>query len=551
MQRVRLGDLLLEMGMISQEQLLDVLEAQKSSKEKFGELLIRKKILTEEQLIEVLEFQLGIPHINLFRFPLDSSIVRLIPEGLARRYLALAVKKDKNHLTVAMADPMDFYAIEDLRMSSGFIIDPVIASRADILTFIDRVYTIQETVEELRSLVPKEDELEQEVTNEESPVVRLVNQIIDQAVQQRVSDIHIDPDDNEVLVRYRIDGLLQTQQSLPKYMQGMITARIKIMSNLNIAERRLPQDGRIQFDLGLQTIDIRVSTLPTVNGEKCVLRLLDARNAVMDVNRLGLSSANMTHFQSMISASHGVVLITGPTGSGKTSTLYAALRSVATPQKNVITVEDPVEYRLTGVSQVQVSQSIGMTFARGLRSILRQDPDIIMVGEIRDTETAEVAVRAALTGHLVFSTLHTNDAVSTITRLIDMGIESYLVASSLVGIVAQRLVRRVCADCAERYTPTPSEVVLLSQHGFSVEHLMHGRGCGYCAKTGYRGRIAIHEIVKTDEVLRSLIVNRRPEQELRDYVLLQHFQSMQEDGLQKAASGITTVEEVMRVTMRE
>lgn len=551
MQRVRLGDLLLEMGMISQEQLLDVLEAQKSSKEKFGELLIRKKILTEEQLIEVLEFQLGIPHINLFRFPLDPSIVRLIPEGLARRYLALAVKKEKNHLTVAMADPMDFYAIEDLRMSTGFVIDPAIASRADILTFIERVYTISETVEELRSLVPKEDELEQEVTNEESPVVRLVNQIIDQAVQQRVSDIHIDPDDQEVLVRYRIDGLLQTQQSLPKYMQGMITARIKIMSDLNIAERRLPQDGRIQFDLGLHMIDIRVSTLPTVNGEKCVLRLLDARNAVMDVNRLGLSAENTTHFQSMISASHGVVLITGPTGSGKTSTLYAALRSVATPQKNVITVEDPVEYRLTGLSQVQVNQSVGMTFARGLRSILRQDPDIIMVGEIRDTETAEVAVRAALTGHLVFSTLHTNDAVSTITRLMDMGIESFLVASSLVGVVAQRLVRRVCSECAVHYTPTPAEMAWLSQYGFSGEHLMRGRGCGYCTKTGYRGRIAIHEIVKTDENLRSLIVNRRSEKELRDYVLSQQFRSMQEDGLQKAALGITTVEEVMRVTMRE
>lgn len=551
MQRVRLGDLLLEMGMISQEQLLDVLEAQKSSKEKFGELLIRKKILTEEQLIEVLEFQLGIPHINLYRFPLDPSIVRLIPEGLARRYLALAVKKDKNHLMVAMSDPMDFYAIEDLRMSTGFVIDPVIASRADILTFIERVYTIQETVEELRSLVPNEAELEQEMTNEDSPVVRLVNQIIDQAVQQRVSDIHIDPEDNEVLVRYRIDGMLQTQQSLPKYMQGMIIARIKIMSDLNIAERRLSQDGRIQFDLGLQTIDIRVSTLPTVNGEKCVMRLLDARNAVIEVNRLGLSSENVSHFQSMISVSHGIVLITGPTGSGKTSTLYAALRSVATPEKNVITVEDPVEYRLTGVSQVQVNQGIGMTFARGLRSILRQDPDIIMVGEIRDGETAEVAVRAALTGHLVFSTLHTNDAISTITRLMDMGIESYLVASSIVGVVAQRLVRRVCTECAERYTPTASDVAWLSQYGFNVEHLMYGRGCGYCAKTGYRGRIAIHEIVRMDEFLRSLIVNRRPEQELRDYVSQLQFRSMQEDGLQKAASGITTVEEVVRVTMRE
>ncbi len=551
MQRVRLGDLLLEMGMISQEQLNEVLEEQKQTKEKFGELLIRKKMLTEEQLIEVLEFQLGIPHINLFRFPLDPSIVRLIPEALARRYVALAVKKDKNHLMVAMADPMDFYAIEDLRMSTGFVIDPVIASRADILTFIERVYTIQETVDELRSLVPKEEELEQEVTNEESPVVRLVNQIIDQAVQQRVSDIHIDPEENEVLVRYRIDGILQTQQSLPKYMQGMITARIKIMSDLNIAERRLPQDGRIQFENGLQTIDIRVSTLPTVNGEKCVMRLLDARNAVIDLNRLGLSTENLAHFQSMITASHGIVLITGPTGSGKTSTLYAALKTVATSERNVITVEDPVEYRLAGVNQVQVSQSIGMSFARGLRSILRQDPDIIMVGEIRDGETAEVAVRAALTGHLVFSTLHTNDAISTITRLMDMGIEPFLVASSVVGVVAQRLVRRVCDQCAQRYTPTATEAAWLSQHDFSVEHLMRGRGCGYCGKTGYRGRIAVHEVVKLDETMRSLIVSRQSERELREYVRNQRFSSMQEDGLQKAASGITTVEEIMRVTMRE
>ncbi len=551
MQRVRLGDLLLQMGMITQDQLEMILTEQKQTREKFGKLLLRKKLITEEQLTEVLEFQLGIPHISLYRFPIDPTIVRLIPEGLARRYLALGIKKEKNHLTVAMADPTDFYAIEDLHMSTGFIIDPVIAGKADIQTFLERVYTIQETVEELRSLVPKEEELEEEVTNEESPVVRLVNQVIEQAIAQRVSDIHVDPDENEIYVRYRVDGILQTQQTLPKYMQGMITARIKIMADLNIAERRLPQDGRIAYDQGILAVDIRVSTLPTVHGEKCVLRVLDIRNAVFEIGRLGLSESNLQHFRSMITSPNGIVLLTGPTGSGKTSTLYAALKTVATPELNVITIEDPVEYRLPGVNQVQVNPVIGMTFARGLRAILRQDPNIIMVGEIRDAETAEVAVRAALTGHLVFSTLHTNDAVSTITRLVDMGVEPYLVASSLIGAVGQRLVRKVCDQCAQKYSPSSMEQIWLQEHDFSVSELTRGRGCSYCGRTGYRGRLAVHEVVKVDDTLRAMIVARASESEMRQYIRDKGFYSMQQDGMQKAVQGMTTLDEVMRVILQE
>lgn len=551
MARKRIGDLLYGMSMITSEQLADVLEAQQHTKMRLGEIIIEKGYVTEEQMIEVLEFQLGIPHVNLYRLKIDPSIVQTIPEALARRYLAFAIKKDKNKLTVAMSDPLDFYAIEDIMMSSGFSVEPVIATKEEIRSFIERYYGLRESMDELRALVPKEDVLETEITDEDSPVVRLVNQVIHQALQQRASDIHVDPDQEGVLIRYRVDGMLKTEQILPKSMQSIVVARVKIMANLNIAERRLPQDGRMQVEADLRTVDIRVSTLPTVHGEKCVLRLLDTKNAVLEVGKLDMAEDNQRLFERMIHTSHGIVLIAGPTGSGKTSTLYAILKALASESRNIITIEDPVEYQLSGINQVQVNVPAGLTFAKGLRSMLRQDPDIVMVGEIRDTETAEIAIRAALTGHLVLSTLHTNDSVSSVTRLVDMGIEPFLIASSLVGVVAQRLVRRVCAECATRYVPTDAEAAFMAQHGYPVAKLMMGKGCAVCSKTGYHGRMAIHEVLRVDDALRSMIVNKRPDTEYRRHVTQLGLRALLTDGLEKASAGLTTLSEVMRVTMRD
>jgi type IV pilus assembly protein PilB len=551
MARKRLGDFLLDAGLITPEQLQEVTQLQRQTRERLGEILVRRGYVTEQQLIEVLEFQLGIPHVNLFQFPVDPSIVHLIPEDLARRYLVFALKKDRSKLMVAMADPLDFYAIDDLRMSTGFEIEPAIASKEELKIFIERYYGIHESVAELSTQMGNEEDVETQVTDEDSPVVRLVNQIIHQALQQRASDIHIDPGPADVAVRFRIDGVLRTEQRLPKSMLGVIVARVKIMANLNIAERRLPQDGRMRFSADFRTIDVRVSTLPTVHGEKCVLRLLDPQAAVLDVDRLGFSEANLESFRRMIEAAHGIVLITGPTGSGKTTTLYAALTTISSEARNIITIEDPVEYQLPGINQVQVNEVTGLTFARGLRSILRQDPDVIMVGEIRDTETAEIAIRAALTGHFVLSTLHTNDAVSSLTRLVDMGIEPFLVASAVVGVVAQRLVRRVCTECAEPYVPTSLERHMFESRELSADRLMRGRGCGYCGKTGYRGRIAIHELIRMDDGLRALVLDKRPDADYRRYLMERGMKTMLDDGLWKAAAGVTTVDEVLRVTLRE
>ncbi|MBX6353414.1 MAG: type II/IV secretion system protein [Thermoflavifilum sp.] len=551
MARKRLGDFLLDAGLITAQQLQEAMETQRETRQRLGEVLVQKGYVTEQQLIEVLEFQLGIPHVNLFQYQIDPSIVRLIPEDLARRYLVLALRRDKAKLMVAMADPLDFYAIDDLKMSTGFQIEPVIASKEELRIYIERYYGIQESVEELSMQVEQEEELESQVTDEDSPVVRLVNQIILQALQQRASDIHFDPGPSELLVRFRVDGLLRTEQRLPRSMLGVIVARIKIMANLNIAERRLPQDGRMQYQAEFRTVDIRVSTLPTVHGEKCVLRLLDPQNAVVDIERLGFTEANLALFREMLHGAHGIVLITGPTGSGKTSTLYAALSTMATEERNIITVEDPVEYQLAGVNQVQVNEVTGLTFARGLRSILRQDPDVIMVGEIRDYETAEIAVRAALTGHFVLSTLHTNDAVSSLTRLTDMGVEPYLVASAVRGVVAQRLVRRVCPECSEAYEPSAVERYLLESRGLSAEHLVKGRGCAYCARTGYRGRMAIHELVRLDDEIRRMVLDKRPDSEYRSHLAELGMKTMLDDGLMKAAAGMTTLDEVLRVTIRE
>lgn len=498
----RLGDLLVENGIISQEQLEEALVEQRKTKRKLGDLLINQGYITEQQLIEVLEFQLGIPHVSLFKYQIDPAITQIIPESMAKRYQVLPFMKEGSKLMVAMADPLDYFAIEDLRMSTGFRIEPAISSRDELTRAIARHYGMRDSMSQMMVELPTQEEIEEtEITDEDSPIVRLVNQMIQQAVSLRASDIHVDPGENNLSIRYRIDGTLRTERIIPKQMQGFITARLKIMARLNIAERRLPQDGRIKMQFDYKMVDIRVSSLPTMHGEKIVLRLLDLSTGVKSVDTLGFTDGNAEAFRDMISKPYGILLITGPTGSGKSTTLYSALSQLNTENANIITIEDPVEYQLEGVNQVHVNPAIGLTFAAGLRSILRQDPNIVMVGEIRDTETAEIAVRASLTGHLVLSTLHTNDAISTISRLRDMGVEPYLIASSLLGVVAQRLVRKICPDCKEEHKPTEQEAIMLRRYSLPAEVIYRGRGCGNCNNTGYRGRIAIHEVLTINDRL--------------------------------------------------
>ncbi len=550
MLKKKLGDLLFESGLISQEQLQQALTEQNKSKRKLGDVLIAQGFITEQQLIEVLELQLGIPHVSLFKYQIDPAITQIIPESMAKRYQVLPFMKDGSRLTVAMVDPLDYFAIEDLRMTTGFRIEPAISSRDELQRAIAHYYGLRDSMSLMMGELPTQDEIEEtEITDEASPIVQLVNQMIQQAVHLKASDIHVDPGESDVVIRYRIDGVLRTERHLPKQMQGFITARLKIMAKLNIAERRLPQDGRIKLQFDLKMVDIRVSSLPTMHGEKIVLRLLDLSTGVKPVEQLGFNRKNAVWFREMIEQPYGILLITGPTGSGKTTTLYSALNLLNTESSNVITIEDPVEYQLEGVNQVQVSPAIGLTFASGLRSILRQDPNIVMVGEIRDNETAEIAVRASLTGHLVLSTIHTNDAVSTVMRLRDMGIEPYLIASSLIGIVAQRLVRRICSDCKESYTPTDQEQIVLQTHGLDVQVLHRGKGCGNCNKTGYRGRVAIQEVLKIDQNLRRIITEGAAIEAIREAAQAQDMVTLMVDGLHKVTEGVTTIQEVMRETV--
>ncbi|MBP2109933.1 ATPase, T2SS/T4P/T4SS family [Paenibacillus silagei] len=546
----RLGDLLVENGIISEEQLQEALVDQRKTKRKLGDLLISQGYITEQQLIEVLEFQLGIPHVSLHKYHIDPAITQIIPESMAKRYQVLPFLKEGGKLMVAMADPLDYFAIEDLRMSTGFRIEPAISTRDELQRAIARHYGMRDSMNQMLIELPTQEEItETEITDEDSPIVRLVNQMIQQAVQLRASDIHVDPGENNLLIRYRIDGTLRTERLIPKQMQGFITARLKIMARLNIAERRLPQDGRIKMQFDYKMIDIRVSSLPTMHGEKIVLRLLDLSTGIKAVDTLGFSEGNASSFKEMIGRPYGIMLITGPTGSGKTTTLYSALSQLNQETVNIITVEDPVEYQLEGINQVHVNPAIGLTFAAGLRSILRQDPNIVMVGEIRDTETAEIAVRASLTGHLVLSTLHTNDAVSSISRLRDMGVEPYLIASSLIGVVAQRLVRKICTDCKETYKPSQQEAIMLERYGLRTDILHRGSGCGSCNSTGYRGRLAIHEVLTIDDHMRQLVTDSASVEELRSAAKVGGLVQLMEDGLLKVSQGMTTLQEVLRETV--
>lgn len=548
--RKRLGDLLVEAGLITAEQAEETVAAK--GQKKLGDALLDQGLINEEELIEILEYQLDIPHVHLNEQPVDEQTLKLVPEEFARRNLVFPLGKKGNRLQIAMADPMDYVALEDLRMSTGFDIDPVITGRRDVKEAIAKHYSAEE--EEADISVEAADHSAKELMasdddEAQAPIIRTVNQLLLTGLNKQASDVHLDPQENKVLVRYRVDGVLQTDRALKKQHQNEIIARIKIMANLNITEVRLPQDGRVKVTMEGKPVDLRISIMPTVFGEKVVIRILDMSEAVKAMEELDLNALNLERFRELIRRPSGMVLLTGPTGSGKTTSLYAAINQLNTEKVNIITIEDPVEYQMTGINQVQVNPDIGLTFAKGLRSILRQDPNVVMVGEVRDKDTAEIAVRASLTGHLVFSTLHTNSAVATIPRLIDMGIEPFLVMSSLSGIVAQRLVRKVCPKCAETYEPTKMERDAFTSRGMSVETLKRGAGCDVCRQSGYKGRMALHEILLIDDEIRRKVLNEEPIAHVRDYAYEQEMIFLVEDGLLKAKKGETTLEEVFRVAI--
>ncbi len=548
----RLGDLLLESGLINSEQLNYVLQRQKATGKKIGEILIDEGIIQEKQMIEVLEFQLGIPHMDLEKYYIDPDIPKLINENLARRHTLIPIRKERDKLIVAMSDPLNIFARDDVNIATGLNVEPVISTKNDIINAIDQYYGKQraeQAIEDFKKHYDGESisDFDEDTLNEinNAPVVRLVNSIISQAIKMRASDIHIEPYEDHIRVRFRIDGELQEIMTPAKSAHSAIVTRIKIMGKMNIAEKRIPQDGRVETMADGKEVDLRISVLPTVYGEKIVIRLLDRSNYLATKKQLGFSDENMAIFDKLIKNPNGIILVTGPTGSGKSTTLYAVLKELNNTNSNIITIEDPVEYKLNGINQVQVNNKAGLTFASGLRAVLRQDPDVIMIGEIRDAETAQISVRAAITGHLVLSTMHTNDAPSTVVRLMDMGIEPYLAASSIVGVVAQRLVRRICENCKKPVEITAMEKTVL---GINEDiNIYKGTGCSSCSNTGYKGRTAIHEIMLVNKNIRALIDKKAAIDEIKKAAIEQGMITLKENCRQLILKGVTTVDELVKV----
>ncbi len=552
--RKRLGDLLVDAGMISRAQLEEALEEQKTRKERLGQILLNKEFITEKRLIEVLEEQLGIPHVDLYEQSINSEVATSVSKTLAQRHQVIPIDRKNNRVILAMHDPMDVMAIDDVSLATGLDVSPVIASKEAINYAINQHFGLQETLEEStaeqrRRKEEKQEEEAMQAQVEDAPVVKVVNSLIQRAAAEGASDIHIEPVGHKVRVRMRIDGVLHDIMSPPKDTQALLASRVKIMSGMDIAEKRLPQDGGLQEKVGNRLINIRVSTLPTIHGEKVVMRLLEREKVVRPVDQLGFSEYNYNTILELLKSDAGMLLVTGPTGSGKTTTLYSALNYLNTVQENIITVEDPVEYQLEGINQTNVKPQIGLTFANTLRSILRQDPNIIMVGEIRDLETAEIATRAALTGHLVLSTLHTNDACSTINRLLDMGVASYLLTPSLVGVMAQRLVRMNCSHCVTGYQAGREEKELIRRmtRMEPPEVLYQGEGCKNCNNTGYRGRTGIHELLAVTHEIRRMVLDGASTDELKETALQQGMSTLAEDGMRRVQEGEVALQELMRV----
>lgn len=555
--RKRLGELLISAGLINEEQLRKALELQKQTGRKLGEVFVKEGFVTQEMVVKVLETQLGIRSLDLSRIYIEPEAVKMVPENMCRKHTVLGIQISNGRLLLAMKDPLDYFAIDDVKLMVNIPIIQAIASESDILHAIERMFSKNVAEKAARDFVrqfnveaPKPLQLADDGTDEvsSSPIVIFINSIIENAVRNNASDIHIEPTETDVRVRLRIDGILHESVRTGLETLNATITRIKIMSNLNIAEKRIPQDGRIGFSIDGRDIDLRISTLPTTYGEKIAIRILDRTNFVLSKEKLGLSADDIVKFDRLISKPYGVILVTGPTGSGKTSSLYAMLSELNTPEKNIVTLEDPVEYNLRGINQVRLNAKAGLTFATGLRSILRQDPDIIMVGEMRDNETAEIAIRSAMTGHLVLSTLHTNDASGAIARIVDMGIEPFLISSSILGVLAQRLVRKICPLCMIQYEPDEREQKILGFNGGHTVALKKGTGCKVCNGTGYKGRTAIFEIMEVDKNLRNLIDKGATTDEIREAAISGGMSTLWDSCKRLVLKGVTTVEEMVRVT---
>ena len=567
----RFGEILLKTGRISAMQLQEALALQKEQGGRLGSILVKLGHISDHQLVEALSQHFGVPAIDLDGMSIDEVVIKIIPADIARKYTILPVSKAGATVTLAMIDPTNVFAMDDVKFMTGYRVEPVVASESSLRTAIDRYYgtthsiELKKVMEDLGEetetdleVLEEEQELDLGALEEESeqaPVVKLVNIILTDAIKRGASDIHVEPYEKDYRVRYRIDGLLYEVMHPPIKLREAITSRIKIMAKLDIAEKRLPQDGRIKIKTKVagkfRDLDLRVSVLPTIFGEKVVMRLLDKDNLMLDMARLGFEAESLRRFEQAILKPYGMVLVTGPTGSGKTNTLYSALSRINQPDTNIITAEDPVEFNLPGINQVQMKEQIGLNFAASLRSFLRQDPNIILVGEIRDFETAEVAIKAAMTGHLVLSTLHTNDAPSSITRLMNMGIEPFLVATSVHLVAAQRLVRRICTFCKE---PFEVPIAALANVGFSEQEartlsLFRGRGCDRCSGTGYKGRVALYEVMDIDDEVRELVLSGATAFELRNKAIERGMLTLRGSGLQKIRDGVTSVEEVVRETV--
>ena len=567
--KLRLGEALLAAGLIGQEQLREGIARQKASGKRLGQVLVEMRAVNERDITEVLAAQLNVPFLDLSNYMVDPAIARLIPEHIAERHQMLPINKVGNKLTVAMVDPLNILAVDDVALMTGLQVKTVVATPGDIRKAMQSAYGEHNKVDEIfegiidASVTMGDDEVAEMngVPDEnDAPIIKLVNLIISQAVQGGVSDIHVEPFEKDLKVRYRADGVLYTAMSPPKRAQAAIASRLKIMASLDIAEKRLPQDGRIKIRVSNRNIDLRVSSLPTVWGEKIVMRILDQGGLQVDLEKLGFEASSLRKFKEGIAHPYGIILVTGPTGSGKTTTLYSALTSLNTPDVNIMTAEDPVEYQLNGVNQVHAKPDIGLTFPAILKSFLRQDPDIIMVGEIRDLETGSIAIKASLTGHLVLSTLHTNDAPSTISRMIDMGIEPFMVTSSVVLVQAQRLVRSICKDCKMEYRPKPE---VIQNFGISDELLRRielpgidprnikfykGKGCETCGGSGYKGRIGVYEVLVMSETLRQTIIRGGSVSDIARVARQEGMLSLRESAVRKALLGITSTDEVVRVT---
>lgn len=552
-----LEQILLDYNVLTREQVDSALTQCQRTGKPLKEVLISGGFLSEDQLAPYLAEQLDIPYVDLNTFIIHPDIITTVPESIARKHKLVPIFKVRNSLTVAMVDPLDFHALDALKRHVKYEIKPVMSTSSGINNIIEKYYGISGSIEEalkgfdiatLTREIKEKGETSEYIHKlvSEAPVVKLVDLIIEDAVRRGASDVHLEPEETKLGTRLRIDGLLHETVSLPKILQEAIISRIKILAEMDIAQKRIPQDGKIMTKTAGKDIDLRVSTYPNPYGEDVVLRVLDKTTAMVGLEKLGFSGGNLKKFEQLILSPNGIILVTGPTGSGKTTTLYSALSKINTPDVKIITIEDPIEYQMQGVRQSQINPKAGFTFATGLRSVLRHDPDIIMVGEIRDLETAEIAVQAALTGHLVFSTLHTNDAPSAVTRLIDMGIEPFLIASSVLGVMAQRLVRLICPKCKESYEP-PVEVLNQLKLPKNTK-FYRGKGCNNCMNTGYSGRIMVSELMVLSNTIKELILKRTSSAEIKELACKEGMVTMRQDGIDKAVNGLTTIEEVLRVT---